>query len=81
LDFRADGRFAIAAGLIIAFLFIERRHPDPLSAADLLQPQSRRRRPTLPLVAAASSGCSSSARSLQQVLGYSALKTRSRICR
>jgi EmrB/QacA subfamily drug resistance transporter len=69
--------FAIAIALIVAFLFIERRHPDPLVPLRIFSNRSLAASDaTFLLVAAALFGmfffCTLY---LQQVLGFSALKT------
>ena len=69
--------FAIAAVLIIAFLFIERRHPDPLVPLRIFSNRSLAAADaTFLLVAAALFGVFFFVTLyLQQVMGYSALKT------
>jgi EmrB/QacA subfamily drug resistance transporter len=69
--------FAIAAALIVAFLFFERRHPDPLLPLRIFSNRSLAAADaTFLLVAAALFGvfffCTLY---LQQILGYNALKT------
>jgi EmrB/QacA subfamily drug resistance transporter len=74
---RTLGGFAIAAALILAFLQIERRHPDPLVPLRIFSNRSLAASDaTFLLVAAALFGMFFFLTLyLQQVLGYSALKT------
>jgi EmrB/QacA subfamily drug resistance transporter len=74
---RTLGGFAVAAALIVAFVFIERRHEDPLVPLRIFSNRSLAASDaTMLVVAAALFGmfffCSLY---LQQVLGYNALKT------